>query len=151
MKVSELMTTNVVTCAPGTNLAEAAKLMWDHDCGILPIVDQMGHVAGMITDRDICMAVATKGAPAARISADEVTSRRVIGVAPADDVAKALTAMRDHQVHRLPVVDEHGGLAGIVSMNDIILFGDGKSAKPEAIVDTMRAISAHRKVAIAPA
>ncbi len=151
MKVSELMTTNVVACAPGTNLAEAAKLMWDHDCGLLPIVDQMGHVAGVITDRDICMAVATKGGPAARITADEVTSRRVIGVAPADDVAKALAAMRDHQVHRLPVIDEHGALVGIVSMNDIVLFGDGKSARPEAIVDAMRAISQHRKVAIAPA
>lgn len=151
MQVSELMTTDVAACAPGTNLAEASKLMWDYDCGILPIVDAVGHVAGMITDRDICMAVATKDRLASRISAGEVTNGHVIGVAPSDEVAVALDRMRQRQVRRLPVIDDHGALKGIVSMNDIVLFGDAKSATPEAIVETMRAVCAHRKMAIAPA
>ncbi len=149
MKVSELMTPDLVVCDPDTNLAEAAKLMWDRDCGILPIVDQMGHVAGLITDRDVCMAVATKGRLASRISVTEVASGRVVGVSPDADIAMALKTMADHQVHRLPVIDDHGMLKGMVSMNDVILFGNGKSATPEAIVETMRAVCKHRKVELA--
>jgi len=150
MKVAELMTPDLVVCDPDTNLAEAAKLMWDRDCGILPIVDQLGHVAGLITDRDICMAVATKGRLASRISVTEVASGRVVGVSPDADIAMALKTMADHQVHRLPVIDDHGMLKGIVSMNDIVLFGNGKSAGPEAIVEAMRGVCKHRKVELEP-
>lgn len=59
MKVREIMTTDVSSCQPETNLADAAKNMWGRDCGILPIVTGDGRVSGVITDRDICMAVAT--------------------------------------------------------------------------------------------
>ena len=103
MKVSELMTPDLVVCDPDTNLAEAAKLMWDRDCGILPIVDQMGHVAGLITDRDVCMAVATKGRLASRISVTEVASGRVVGVSPDADIARALNMLFDGSATRTPV------------------------------------------------
>ena len=146
MQVIELMTPDPATCDLKSSLAEAAKLMWDRDCGILPIVDEMGHVAGLITDRDICMAVATKDRPAARISVGEVTTGRVVGIAPADDVTVALDSMRQHQVHRLPVIDNHGLLKGIVSMNDIVLYTNGDSVKPEAVVEALRGVCEHRKV-----
>jgi CBS domain-containing protein len=148
MKVADLMTTDLVTCTPDTNLAEAAKRMWDRDCGILPVVDRHGHVAGLITDRDICMAVATKHRPASRISVSEVTAGRVVTVAPADDVEIALQRMAAHQVRRLPAIDQSGALKGIVSLNDIVLYGNGLAASPEAVVEAMRRVCAHRKTAV---
>ena len=59
MTVEEIMTRDVQCCGPETNLAAAAKMMWDHDCGVLPILNVQGQVMGMITDRDICMAAST--------------------------------------------------------------------------------------------
>ena len=61
MRVRDLMTSDVKTCRPETNLAEAVKEMWEGDCGALPVVGDDGRVAGIITDRDICIAVATRG------------------------------------------------------------------------------------------
>ncbi|MEW6544882.1 MAG: CBS domain-containing protein [Nitrospirota bacterium] len=63
MKVRDVMTSPVQYCAPETNPAEAATKMWDSDCGILPVVDSTGRVVGLITDRDICMAAATRRKP----------------------------------------------------------------------------------------
>lgn len=148
MKVSELMTPDVVSCTPDTNLAEAAHLMWDRDCGVLPVVDTAGHVSGIITDRDICMAAATKDRVASRISCAEVMARKVHGVAPTDEVTSALKTMREHKVHRLPVIDDNGQLKGILSMNDIVLFADGEAAASDAIVDALQGICEHRKVAL---
>ena len=61
MTVQELMTPFPATCGPADNLAQAAEHMWDADCGIVPVVDERGHVLGVITDRDICIAAATRG------------------------------------------------------------------------------------------
>ena len=60
MKVKEIMTGEAVTCTPETDLATAAQLMWEGDCGVLPVVSEGKGVVGMITDRDICMATAMK-------------------------------------------------------------------------------------------
>src|SRR5262245_11710178 len=60
MKVKDLMTTDVKRCSPETNLAAAAKIMWEGDCGAVPVTDERDHVVGVITDRDICIAAATR-------------------------------------------------------------------------------------------
>ena len=60
MRVKELMTSDVKTCSLDTNLAAAAKIMWDSDCGAVPVTDERGRVVGVITDRDICIAAATR-------------------------------------------------------------------------------------------
>ena len=62
MQIKHIMTTDIATCQPDTNLAVVAKLMWDRDCGIVPVIDAAGTVAGVITDRDICIASATRRA-----------------------------------------------------------------------------------------
>jgi CBS domain-containing protein len=64
MKVQDIMTQEVQCCGPDTNLAAAAKMMWDSDCGALPVVNIEGHLLGVITDRDICRAAATRNKPA---------------------------------------------------------------------------------------
>ncbi len=135
---------------PDTNLAAAAQKMWDSDCGALPVLNVQCQVIGMITDRDICMAAATKNKPASNITVWETVSKKVYTCHLSDDVHTALDIMKREKVRRLPVVDEDGRLQGIVAMNDFVLLaGEGKGAKAPAlsyedVVRTMKAISAHR-------
>jgi CBS domain-containing protein len=150
MKVQDIITSDVQCCGPDTNLAAAAKMMWDSDCGALPVLNVEGHVMGMITDRDICMAAATKNKPASDITVWETVSGKVYTCQPSDDVHTALDIMTREKVRRLPVVDEDGVLQGIVAMNDFVLLAaDAKGAKAPAVsyedvVRTMKAISMHR-------
>lgn len=71
MNVQDIMTSEVQCCGPDTNLAAAAKMMWDTDCGVLPVLNVEGQVSGMITDRDICMACATKNRAPSKITVSE--------------------------------------------------------------------------------
>jgi len=150
MKVQDIMTSDVQCCGPDTNLAAAAKMMWDSDCGALPVLNVQGQVRGMITDRDICMAAATKNKPASDITVWETVSGKVSTCNMSDDVRTALDIMKREKVRRLPVVDEDGVLQGIVAMNDFVLLaGEAKGGKApglsyEDVVRTMKAISAHR-------
>jgi CBS-domain-containing membrane protein len=104
----------------------------------------------MITDRDICMAVATKCREAAGITAAEVLSGQLYACAPDDDIKEALGTMAEHQVRRLPVVDAFGGIEGLLSFNDIVLHADrAKGKKPpalscEEVLKALKAICAHR-------
>src|SRR4051812_38042425 len=75
MRVGELMTRDVATCGPGDSLARAAKIMWDRDCGVVPVLDPKGHVIAMLTDRDICMAAWSKGAPLSDLRVGDAASR----------------------------------------------------------------------------
>jgi CBS domain-containing protein len=150
MNVQDIMTSDVQCCGPDTNLAAAAKMMWDSDCGALPVLNVQGQVMGMITDRDICMAAATKNKPAWDITVWETVSGKVYTCHMSDDVHIALDIMKREKVRRLPVVDEDGVLQGIVAMNDFVLLaGEAKGGKApglsyEDVVRTMKAISAHR-------
>jgi len=150
MKVQDIMTSDVQCCGPDTNLAAAAQMMWDSDCGALPVLNLEGHVMGMITDRDICMAAATKNKPASDITVWETVSGKVYTCQLSDDVHMALDIMKRERVRRLPVVDADGVLQGVVAMNDFVLLAaDAKGAKAPAVsyedvVRTMKAISVHR-------
>jgi len=83
MKVRDVMTADVQACQPATDLAAVTKVMWDHDCGFVPVVDRAGTVVGAITDRDICIAAATRGLPPAQIAAFQVMSSPVRACLPA--------------------------------------------------------------------
>jgi CBS domain-containing protein len=148
MKIEKIMTRDVQCCGPDANLATAAKMMWDSDCGALPILNVQGQVMGMITDRDICMGTATKNKPASEITVWETSSGKAYTCRETDDVHTALDIMKRERVRRLPVVDEDGVLQGIVAMNDFVLAaGEGKKAADlscEDVMRTMKAISAHR-------
>ena len=150
MKVQEVMTSNVKACHYDTNLAEVAKLMWDHDCGILPVLNDAGQVIGLITDRDIAMAAATKGRPASEIRVNEVISGKVYSCTLEEDIKAALKTMRHEKVRRLPVVNHDGLLQGILSMNDVALRAEEARGKyvPELpyedVVSTYKAICEHR-------
>jgi len=150
MKVKEIMTANPKVCTMTNNLAEAASMMWENDCGILPVVAKGGKVIGLVTDRDICMAAALKARQLANIAVEDTVSGEVFACEPGDDVRNALKTMKAKKVRRLPVVASDGTLAGMLSMNDIILRAEEAKEKkiPELsygdVVNTFKSICEHR-------
>jgi CBS domain-containing protein len=117
MNVEKIMTRGVKTCGPEDTLWTAAQIMWENDCGCVPVVKD-NKVVGMITDRDICMAAWTQDARLSELRVSPVCSHEPLLCSPHDTVAKAEEIMRTRQVRRLPVVDENR-LVGILSLNDI--------------------------------
>ena len=107
----------------------------------------------MITDRDICIAAATRAKPPAEIRAGEViTNHGVHAVKPDDDVRVAMRTMRKHKVRRLPVVDREQRLTGIVSINDLAIAASpsqADSVPAQEFLETVQAICAHEKHAVA--
>ena len=149
MKVQDVMTYDVQTCRPETNLADAAMRMWRGDCGILPVIADGQKVVGVITDRDICMAAATKHRDPAKIRVGEVISGRIYGCSPDTEIHEALKIMQQKQVRRLPIMStEDGRLAGILSMNDVALKAKADrnaELSSEDVENTLRTICTHRK------
>jgi CBS domain-containing protein len=118
--VRTIMTVSVASCRPTDTLNAAAQIMWDQDCGAVPVVDAEGRLCGIITDRDVCMAAYTQGALITAISVGDVMSGPAHTCHPDDTLTKAATLMADAQVRRLPVVDAQDHPIGIVSMADIV-------------------------------
>jgi CBS domain-containing protein len=119
MKVRDLMTTDVKSCREYCTLNSAAQTMWEYDIGCVPIVDHENRVIGMLTDRDVCMSVYIQGVPLTAASVTSAMSKQVFFCHPQDDIASVERLMREKQIHRVPVVDAEGRLAGIISLNDI--------------------------------
>ena len=119
MRVRECMTSQPVTCRPDDTNSQAARLLWENDCGILPVVDDQEHLVGMITDRDLCMGAYTRGQAFADLHVKESMATDVQHCNPADALEDALDVMGRHQVRRLPVLDSDLHLVGILSMNDV--------------------------------
>jgi CBS domain-containing protein len=148
MKVRDLMSTPPHTCRPDTDLGAIARMMWDHDLGFVPVIDASGHVAGIVTDRDICIATATRHLLPDQISAVQAMTGPVHTCVVDDSVDAALAAMKEFKVRRLPVVDASGQLQGVISMNDLALASDQKrKPAPGDVVSTLAAICAHRTAA----
>ena len=144
MKVSSLMTSPAHTCEAAADLGAAARVMLEHNCGCLPVVDARGHVVGVITDRDVCTAVAARHQSPWHIPLREAMTRKVFSCAPGDDVAVALASMAKHHVRRLPVIDRKGHLHGVISLDDIARHAGTRQGQvlSDAVVRTLRT-SAH--------
>ncbi|MDF3071792.1 MAG: hypothetical protein K0R38_7393 [Polyangiaceae bacterium] len=118
-RVRDLMKRDPVTCGPSDDLSEAAKLMWEGDFGVVPVVDDQGRPIGMLTDRDVCMAAYKRGVSLRELTVESAMSRSVASCRPTDTMRLLMDAMATYQVRRLPVVDDAGKLVGIVSLADI--------------------------------
>ena len=132
-------------CSPDTNLAAVAKIYWESGCGVLPVVEN-GRAIGMITDRDVSIALGTRNAKAGEMLVRDVALPKVFFCFPQDDIHTALATMRAQQVRRLPVVDHEGALAGILSLDDLVLLAGDKPTDAltySDIVDTMKSIYEH--------
>ncbi len=133
MKVKKLMITEVGSCPSRDNLETAAQVMWELDCGCVPIVDPDSKVVGMLTDRDICMAAYTQGRALGKISVSNVMSKEVYSCSPEDDLTVAENIMESKQVRRLPVIDDEGRLVGLLSLNDIARRSAQDEGKKRAV------------------
>ncbi len=120
MKVSEIACRPVASCTEETSLSSAARLMGDNDCGVLPVL-RAGKLVGIVTDRDICMAIAKAHSSPGETPIKEVMTMNVATCQTTDDVSAALSTMSRRQVRRLPVLDPEGPLFGILSLDDIVL------------------------------
>lgn len=146
MKVKDLMTKDVKSCKEDTDLATVVKMMWDADCGIVPIVDDQGRVTGVITDRDICVAAATRALDPASIRVSEAMSRDVATCSEDADPRSVLSELKSRRIRRLPVVNRQNRLIGILSINDLVTRADfrhGTGVPGEELLETLRSISAH--------
>ncbi len=119
MKVEELMTKRVFTCRPDDTLRHAAQIMWEHDCGCVPVIDDTGRIAGIVTDRDGFIGAYVRGQSLDAIPVRSAMAHKVLTCHPEDDIDSAERIFRDAQVRRLPVIDRDGRLVGILSLNDI--------------------------------
>jgi CBS domain-containing protein len=103
MRVKDIMKTPAYTCYPDTDLGTVAAQMWEHDCGFIPVVGASGTLVGLVTDRDICIAAATRRLAPGHISAAQAMSDTVHACFPDDAIGVALAAMKQFKVRRLPL------------------------------------------------
>ena|ERR1017187_5687124 len=146
MNISHLMTTDVKSCGQNDNLQHAAQIMWENDCGVVPVVDAENRVVGMITDRDVCMGAYTQGLPLWLIAVSSAMSKQVHSVRENDALEAVESMMRQAKIRRVPVLDGNGRLRGILSMNDMARHGHRSAGRNtnglsgDSIVQTLAAI-----------
>ena len=128
MRVDELMSSPPRTCDTRDSVNAAAQIMWDHDCGCVPILNGAGRVVGIITDRDVAMAAYTQGKPLAQIPVVDAMARQLFCCEAGTSVAEAERVMRQHGVRRLPVIDSAGKLIGVLTLSDIARAARASSA-----------------------
>jgi CBS domain-containing protein len=149
MKVSNIMMREPAHCGLDDTLNHAAQLMWENDCGCIPIVDADHRPVGMITDRDICMAAYTQGKLLSDIPVCWVTSEGAVTVRDEESLEVAEALMRSQQIRRLPVVDSQDRLIGLLSIGDLVRHAHpkqqrGSGVDPDSIVRTLIAIGQPR-------
>jgi CBS domain-containing protein len=121
--IRDLMTESPRTVTPDSTIQEAARIMRNEDTGVVPITDNDGTLVGVVTDRDIAVRAVAEGRDAST-RVREVASQDIVTIDPQQDLDEALRLMAQHQVRRLPVVEEDGRLVGIVSQADVARHGD---------------------------
>jgi len=144
MNAETLMTRDIYTCRTIDTLDLAAELMRDHGIGSLPVVDEQGHVVGMLTDRDICMATLEQDAPPRAISVGQTMSSHPLTCAPSDDITIVEERMGQRQLHRIPVVDDAGHPIGMISLDDLARAAQQGTLSASEVANTLAAVSAHR-------
>jgi CBS domain-containing protein len=123
MRIEQLMTKSPRTCRPNHTLSDAAHMMWDEDCGCLPVTaaDGSQRLLGMISDRDVCMALRFDGRSPREPRVEDAMTKVVHPCKPGDPIAEAGAIMCEERVRRLPVVDDSDQVIGVISLADLAL------------------------------
>ena len=139
MRIEQLMHKSVGTVTADQTLNEAAQILWERDCGSVPVLSEDGsrRVVGMLTDRDICMAAYTQGRDLHELPVRGAMSSTVHSCRPGDTVEDAEAILRRAQVRRLPVVDEADQLVGIVSLSDLACAAAGCRGQKKPAIDEL--------------
>lgn len=140
MKVKDAMKADVGFCSTDDSLMKAADVMRVRDCGVVPIVDAERKAVGMLTDRDICLAIAARNRKASDVKTAELIKGKIVSCLAEDDLESALRKMRKYRIKRLAVVDKSGLLIGILAIADILLsVGKDKKLKKK-VYSTIKTI-----------
>lgn len=147
MQVREIMTREPGCCTPETKVQDVARLMVEHDCGAIPVVESSSskRPVGVITDRDITVRVVAEGRDPARTTARECISSPVVTVTPETDIGSCCQILEQHQIRRVPVVDERGQICGMIAQADIATFASERDT-----AEVVRSISQPSGTTTAP-
>jgi len=132
------MTACPACCTPSTSLTDVARLMVENDCGEIPVVEDMGSrkLAGVITDRDIATRIVAAGRNSAEAAALDCMTSPAVSVQADTSLQACCELMETHQIRRVPVVDDAGGVVGIVSLADVV-----RSANSSTTVAVVKEVS----------
>ncbi|HET7010308.1 MAG TPA: CBS domain-containing protein [Anaerolineales bacterium] len=132
---SELMTKDPVCCLPDSSAADAARLMKRENIGPIPVIEneRTRKLVGIVTDRDLALKIVAEGRDPTSTKVEAVMTREVVTCRAEDDLQKALNAMSEHQLRRIPVVDNDNRILGIISQADVATRVD-QSEKTAAVV-----------------
>jgi CBS domain-containing protein len=119
LRVEDVMTHNPECCSPEDDLATVANVMWDLDIGCVPVIGDGHHIAGMITDRDICMGAMLAGKALHELRVETVMAKEIVTARVGDRLRTVQELMRKSKVRRLPVVDGDRKVVGVVSLHDL--------------------------------
>ena len=134
MKVSDIMTKNVVKISPEESVEVAARALNHYNIGALPVCGADGKLCGMVTDRDLVIRCMAADKPASETTVRQVMTGQVLSVKPDMDAGVAAHLMGRQQVRRLPVV-ENGRLCGMISLGDIACREEGVMDAADALTD----------------
>ena len=138
MQIYELMNTDMAVVAPNQILKQAAQIMSEHQVGALPVIDDAGRLAGMVTDRDIVCRGVASGKDLSQLTARDIMTKGITWCREEDDLQEALDLMERHKIRRLPVINANKRMVGILSLGDV------SHAGTEALTfEMVRAVSAH--------
>ena len=152
MLVTDVMKKPPATCTTNHTVTEAAKIMHEHNCGFVPVVDPHGAVVGVVTDRDVCLVVGDKNRAMTHVSVQDAMSHPVFSCYADENVKVALATMAKRHVRRLPVLDKHGHLQGVLSIDDVIQAPPRRgSPTAEEILSALKGIMAARSIDTIPA
>lgn len=148
MNVNDIMITNASCCSTDTTLDKVAMLMWENNCGSIPVVDNKNKPIGIITDRDIAMCCALNHKAPWEMNTSTIMANRMLYTCSTDDdLEMAMSTMKKQKIRRLPVTNSDGSIAGMISIDDIVAC----SAKNKSInkmsydltMNTLKAVAIH--------
>jgi CBS domain-containing protein len=138
-KCNEVMTKDPVCCLPNDSVAKAAELMQSGNIGSIPVIEneQNQKLVGIVTDRDLALKIVAQGRDAKSTNVEAVMTHKVVTCLADDDLQKALDAMAEHQLRRIPVVDSDNKIVGIIAQADVATRID----QPEKTAEMVKEIS----------
>ena len=138
-KCNEVMTKNPVCCLPNDSVAKAAELMKSENIGSIPVIEneQTRTLIGIVTDRDLALKIVSEGRDAKSTNVETVMTRKIVTCLADDDLQKALDAMAEHQLRRIPVVNNEHKIVGIIAQADVATRVD----QPEKTAEMVKEIS----------
>jgi CBS domain-containing protein len=143
MRIKDVMTKDPSCCVPSDSAQHAASIMRTEHAGAVPVIqnEQSRRIVGIVTDRDLCMAVVAEGRDPHGVKVEQCMTTKVMSCRPDDALDVATTLMRDNQIRRVPVVGERGELQGIIALADVVERGKVKAAQIHEILKQVSAPS----------